>query len=106
MSEGDGSFYAPKIDFVVTDSQQRRHQLGTIQLDYQLPRRFNLKYDEDEHTQQVPVLVHRAALGSLERFMALYAEQVQGKWPVWCSPRQVLIVPVSPRDETMVAHAN
>ncbi|KAJ3092375.1 54S ribosomal protein L39, mitochondrial [Quaeritorhiza haematococci] len=95
IREGDGAFYGPKIDVLIRDAQHRRHQLGTIQLDFQLPRRFNLRYQSESGGFQHPVLIHRAALGSVERMMAILCEHFGGKWPFWLSPRQACVVPVS-----------
>ncbi len=95
LNEGDGAFYGPKIDISIEDSLQRHHQCATIQLDFQLPQRFNLKYQAQDGTMQTPVIIHRAILGSIERFLALLAEHIAGKWPFWLSPRQCVIVPIS-----------
>ncbi|KDQ13759.1 hypothetical protein BOTBODRAFT_44972 [Botryobasidium botryosum FD-172 SS1] len=101
LNPGDGAFYGPKIDVTIRDALKRPYQCGTIQLDFQLPERFNLKYrgpeghDDPEKAMSRPVVVHRAILGSMERFMAIITEHFGGKWPFWISPRQVLIVPVS-----------
>jgi threonyl-tRNA synthetase len=95
VNPGDGSFYGPKIDFHVGDALGRRWQLGTIQLDYQMPGRFGLRYvgaDGGEHT---PVMIHRAMLGSLERFMAILIEQTAGAFPLWLAPVQAVVLPVS-----------
>lgn len=87
---GDGAFYGPKIDITVTDALKRHHQCATIQLDFQLPIRFNLKYRSDESSGfKKPVIIHRAIFGSLERFMAIITEHYAGKFPFWISPRQV-----------------
>eukprot|EP01135_Chromosphaera_perkinsii_P005221 Nk52_evm4s326 gene=Nk52_evmTU4s326 len=104
IAEGDGAFYGPKIDVYVKDSLARSHQVATVQLDFQLPERFDLEYVTDKGTKERPVMVHRAALGSLERFIAVAAEQCKGKWPLWVSPRQVLVIPVDSTDEEMVTH--
>jgi threonyl-tRNA synthetase len=93
VKQGDGAFYGPKIDLQLTDSQQRTHQLATIQLDFQLPERFQLTYSSADGTLDRPVLVHRAALGSLERFWAIWMEECKGRWPFWCSPRQFMLIP-------------
>ena len=93
INEGDGAFYGPKIDIHVTDDIGRKHQLATLQLDFQLPRRFDLQYQDTESLRR-PVLIHRAILGSLERFLAVWMESIQGKWPFWVSPRQCLIIPL------------
>ncbi len=95
LNPGDGAFYGPKIDVKIKDSLDRFHQCATIQLDFNLPERFELVY-QDEHEQRVrPIMIHRAILGSFERFIAILAEHVQGKWPFWLSPRQIALVPIS-----------
>ncbi|KAI4132239.1 MAG: hypothetical protein LQ338_000791 [Usnochroma carphineum] len=95
INHGDGAFYGPKIDIILTDADGKEHQTATTQLDFQLPKRFELQIDvpgtSDEKT---PVLIHRAILGSLERFMALLMESYGGKWPFWMSPRQMIILTV------------
>lgn len=94
VNEKDGAFYGPKIDLVVETN--RKHQLATLQLDFQLPVRFNLSYDEKHNSlQQRPVLIHRALLGSFERVMGVLCEWYDGKWPLWISPRQVVIIDAS-----------
>ena len=92
---GDGAFYGPKIDIQISDAIGRRHQLGTIQLDFQLPSRFNLKYTGQDGVETTPVVIHRALLGSLERFIGVYLEHVAGVFPFWLAPEQAVIVPVS-----------
>jgi threonyl-tRNA synthetase len=92
---GEGAFYAPKIDFQVKDVMGRSWQLGTVQLDYQLPARFELKYTDASGEERQPVLIHRAMLGSLERFMGLLVEHTAGAFPLWLSPRQAVVLPVS-----------
>ncbi|PKI85225.1 threonine--tRNA ligase [Malassezia vespertilionis] len=101
LNPGDGAFYGPKIDITISDAMRRLHQCATIQLDFQLPQRFNLEYKtpdggagSDKHTER-PVMIHRAIVGSLERFIAILTENFAGKWPFWLSPRQVLVVPVT-----------
>lgn len=98
---GDGAFYGPKIDIKVMDAMERVHQCATIQLDFQLPIRFDLKYttESKEEGKQFarPVMVHRAMLGSVERMFAVLCEHWGGKWPLWISPRQVMIIPVHAR---------
>jgi threonyl-tRNA synthetase len=94
---GGGAFYAPKIDFAVTDAHGRAHQCGTIQADFQLPRRFDLRYVAADGADRAPVLLHRAILGSLERFVAILAEHTGGRWPLWLSPRQVAVCTVADR---------
>jgi len=93
LNPEDGAFYGPKIDIKIFDALKRKHQLATIQLDFQLPQRFNLKYTKD-NKEEVPVIIHRAILGSLERCIAILCESFGGKWPFWLSPRQVKVVPV------------
>ncbi|KAH8829106.1 hypothetical protein DL96DRAFT_1596667 [Flagelloscypha sp. PMI_526] len=100
LNPGDGAFYGPKIDITIKDALKRSFQCATIQLDFQLPERFNLKYrgaDEASNPDKVnrPVIIHRAILGSLERFIAIITEHFAGKWPFWVSPRQVVIIPIS-----------
>lgn len=127
VNKGDGAFYGPKIDIVIHDALGRPQQCGTIQLDFQLPIRFNLQYttstenvaasqelasetfEPDEYSSEPfewrekplkpkserPVMIHRAIFGSLERFIAILIEHLGGKWPLWLSPRQVRICPVS-----------
>ena len=97
IAEGDGAFYGPKIDFVVTDAIGRKWQCATIQLDYQLPRRFHLKYVGADNTEHVPVVIHRAIFGSFERFIALLLEHYAGAFPLWLAPVQVAILPIADR---------
>ena len=104
LNEGDGAFYGPKIDIQIEDSLQRLHQCATIQLDFQLPLRFHLKYQGDNDQQHTPVIIHRAVLGSIERFIALLTEHLSGKWPFWLNPRQCFICPVSTENEALVAY--
>eukprot|EP00924_Labyrinthula_sp_SR-Ha-C_P004493 maker-scaffold_1-snap-gene-2.5-mRNA-1 protein AED:0.01 eAED:0.01 QI:0/0.5/0.33/1/1/1/3/11/805 len=97
---GDGAFYGPKIDIQITDVMEREHQCATVQLDFQLPRRFGLKYkgkdtDAGEGNYETPVIIHRAILGSLERMIAILTEHFAAKWPFWMSPRQIMIIPVA-----------
>jgi threonyl-tRNA synthetase len=97
LNPGDGAFYGPKIDITISDALKREFQCATIQLDFQLPERFNLKYRGPEGGDDLarPVMIHRAILGSLERFIAIVTEHFGGKWPFWLSPRQVMVVPVA-----------
>lgn len=97
INEGDGAFYGPKIDIMMKDALNRVWQMGTIQLDFQLSRNFNLTYADKDGTQKVPVVVHRVIYGSIERFMGILIEQFAGRFPFWISAQQVGIVPV--RDE-------
>lgn len=95
VNEGDGAFYGPKIDFVVRDSLKRRWQLGTIQLDFNLPQRFELSYVGAENDTIQPVMIHRALLGSFERFFGILLEHTAGNLPLWLSPRQAVVLPIS-----------
>ncbi len=95
LKPGDGAFYGPKIDFDVADSIGRKWQLGTIQLDYEAPKRFDLKYVGDDNHEHHPVVIHRAVSGSFERFMAILIEHFAGAFPVWLAPEQVRVLPIS-----------
>merc|ERR1711935_384764 len=95
LNPADGAFYGPKIDITLQDALNRQHQCATIQLDFQLPIRFNLSYVDDKGEKKRPVIVHRAVLGSVERMFAVLLESCAGKWPFWISPRQVMVVPVA-----------
>ena len=124
LNEGDGAFYGPKIDITISDALRRDHQCATIQLDFQLPQAFELEYMTAEASSKTkgsakgnaqtdppatpslapkqpgpgrarPVMIHRAIIGSFERFMAILTEHFAGKWPFWLSPRQVLVIPVT-----------
>lgn len=95
----DGAFYGPKIDIKVYDALKRQHQCATIQLDFQLPQRFQLHFHKDDDSREHPVIIHRAIFGSLERFMAILIEHTGGKWPFWLSPRQCMVLPVSDKFE-------
>lgn len=93
--EGEAAFYAPKIDIDAVDAMGRKWQLSTIQIDFNLPSRFDMTYINDEGEEETPFMIHRALLGSLERFMGVYIEHTEGKFPVWLSPTQVWIIPIS-----------
>ena len=95
INEGEGAFYGPKIDFHIKDSLKRSHQCGTIQLDFSMPERFNLEYVGADGKKHRPVMIHRAAFGSVERFLGILLEHYGGALPVWLSPVQVIILPVS-----------
>lgn len=95
VKEGEGAFYGPKIDFDVFDSVGRAWQCATIQLDYQLPLKFELSYTGEDGKQYMPVVIHRAVLGSLERFVAVMTEHFQGKFPTWLAPSQARVVSIS-----------
>jgi threonyl-tRNA synthetase len=95
LKEGDGAFYGPKIDFDVTDSIGRQWQLGTIQLDYNAPERFDLQYVGEDNTMHRPVVIHRAVSGSFERFLAILIEHFAGAFPLWLAPEQVRVLPIT-----------
>ncbi|KAM6910660.1 threonine--tRNA ligase 1, cytoplasmic isoform 2-T2 [Xenentodon cancila] len=94
LNPGDGAFYGPKIDILIKDAIGRQHQCATIQLDFQLPVRFDLQYVGQDGQMHRPVMIHRAVLGSLERMIAILAENFGGKWPLWLSPAQIMVIPV------------
>jgi len=98
LNEGDGAFYGPKIDISIKDAMGRRHQCGTIQLDFQMPKRFDLKFRNAAGEMEQPVMVHRAILGSVERMSAILFEHFKGKLPPWLNPNQVVVVPVTSGD--------
>jgi threonyl-tRNA synthetase len=97
INEGDGAFYGPKIDFDVTDAIGRKWQCATIQLDYQIPARFGLKYIGPDNAEHMPVVIHRAIYGSFERFIAIMIEHYAGAFPLWLAPVQVRILPIADR---------
>lgn len=92
---GEAAFYGPKLDFMVKDAIGRRWQLGTIQVDYNLPQRFKLEYTDEDNTKKTPVMIHRAPFGSMERFTAVLIEHTAGHFPLWLIPDQVAILPIS-----------
>ena len=92
---GEAAFYGPKLDFMVKDALGRRWQLGTIQVDYNLPERFELEYTGEDNKKHRPVMIHRAPFGSMERFVAVLIEHTAGKFPLWLTPDQVVILPIS-----------
>lgn len=92
---GEAAFYGPKLDFMVKDAIGRKWQLGTIQVDYNLPARFKLEYTAEDNTKKIPVMIHRAPFGSLERFTAVLIEHTAGHFPLWLTPDQVAILPIS-----------
>ena len=94
---GEGAFYGPKIDFFMQDALRRQWQLSTVQLDYSLPERFDLEYVTEDDRRERPVLIHRALLGSLERFIAILLEHTGGALPVWLSPVQAVVIPIADR---------
>ena len=92
---GEAAFYGPKLDFMIKDAIGRRWQLGTIQVDYNLPKRFQLEYTDEDNTKKTPVMIHRAPFGSMERFCAVLIEHTAGHFPLWLTPDQVAILPIS-----------
>ena len=103
IDEGGGAFYGPKIDIKITDAIGRKWQCGTIQVDFNLPERFNVEYVADDNSRQRPVMIHRAILGSFERFIGILTEHYAGEFPLFLAPTQVIIVPIS---EAHNAYAN
>jgi len=97
VNEGDGAFYGPKIDFDVTDAIGRKWQCATIQLDYQMPQRFGLKYTGADNAEHMPVVIHRAIFGSFERFIAILIEHYAGAFPLWLAPIQATVLPIADR---------
>jgi threonyl-tRNA synthetase len=95
INEGDGAFYGPKIDFHIQDCLKRSWQLGTIQLDFSMPQRFELVYTDKDNTEKTPVMIHRAVLGSFERFIGILIEHYAGEMPLWLAPEQARIMPIS-----------
>ncbi|MBI4305505.1 MAG: threonine--tRNA ligase [Chloroflexi bacterium] len=95
---GEGAFYGPKIDFFVPDAIGREWQLGTVQLDFSLPERFDLEFAAEDGTRQRPVLIHRAMLGSLERFLGILVEHYAGAFPLWLAPVQAVVIPITDRN--------
>jgi len=92
---GEAAFYGPKLDFMVRDAIGRKWQLGTVQIDYNLPERFELEYVGSDNEKHRPVMIHRAPFGSMERFVAILIEHCAGKFPLWLTPEQARILPVS-----------
>ena len=101
VKEKDGAFYGPKIDIHIKDSQGRDWQLATIQLDFQIPERLKLEYIDRDAAAKKPIIIHRAILGSLERFIGILTEHYQGAFPLWLSPVQVMVLPIADRHEKM-----
>jgi len=104
INPGDGAFYGPKLDFKLTDSLGRIWQCGTVQLDMQLPGRFNCTYIAEDGTKKTPVMIHRACFGSLERFIGILIENYGGVFPLWLAPRQISIIPVNSEIHADYAH--
>ncbi len=97
LNEGDGAFYGPKIDFHIMDSLQRSWQCGTIQVDFSMPQRFELRYTDADGNEKQPVMIHRALMGSMERFIGILIEHFGGDLPLWLAPVQVKVIPISDR---------
>lgn len=104
INEGDGAFYGPKLDFKVLDSMKREWQCGTIQLDMQLPGRFGCFYIDKDGNHQTPVMIHRAVLGTFDRFIGILIENFKGAFPTWCAPIQVSLLPVFSNDDDQVKY--
>ena len=101
---GEAAFYGPKLDFMVKDALGRRWQLGTIQVDYNLPERFQLEYTGEDNLKHRPVMIHRAPFGSMERFVAVLIEHTAGHFPLWLTPDQVAILPISEKYNDYAQH--
>ena len=106
MNEGDGAFYGPKIDIKILDNHKREWQLGTVQIDFNLPNRFKMEYTGEDGKFHRPVMIHRAIMGSFERFIGIVLEHKKGLLPVWMSPHQVAIVPISGESDTQMEYCN
>lgn len=94
LNEGDGAFYGPKIDFHILDSLGRSWQCGTVQLDFQMPEKFNCQYIGEDNSLHHPIIIHRAIFGSIERFLAILIEHYEGAFPLWLAPEQIRILPI------------
>jgi threonyl-tRNA synthetase len=103
LGEGDGAFYGPKIDMHMTDSLGRSWQLGTVQLDYNMPARFGLTYTGSDNSEHTPVMIHRALMGSYERFIGILLEHLAGELPVWLAPVQAIALPITDRHNEYAA---
>jgi threonyl-tRNA synthetase len=97
VAEGEAAFYGPKLDFIVRDVLKREWQLGTVQVDYNLPERFELEYVAEDNTRRRPVMIHRAPFGSMERFTGILIEHFNGAFPVWLAPVQAVLIPIADR---------
>jgi threonyl-tRNA synthetase len=98
IESGEAAFYGPKLDFIFRDVLKRNWQLGTVQVDYNLPERFELEYVADDNSRQRPVMIHRAPFGSMERFIGILIEHFNGAFPAWLSPVQTLLIPITDRN--------
>jgi threonyl-tRNA synthetase len=103
VEEGEAAFYGPKLDFIFRDVLKREWQLGTVQVDFLLPERFDLEYTGEDGQKHRPVMIHRAPFGSMERFVGILIEHFNGAFPLWLSPVQVVLVPIT---DNHVAYAN
>jgi threonyl-tRNA synthetase len=99
IEEGEAAFYGPKLDFIFRDALKREWQLGTVQVDYNLPQRFDLEYMAEDNTRQRPVMIHRAPFGSMERFVGILIEHFAGAFPAWLAPVQAVMIPIADRHE-------
>ena len=99
VEAGEAAFYGPKLDFVFRDALKREWQLGTVQVDYNLPERFELEYIASDDSRQRPVMIHRAPFGSMDRFIGIIIEHFGGDFPVWLSPVQAVLIPIADRHE-------
>lgn len=106
VAYGEAAFYGPKLDFMVKDAIGRRWQLGTIQVDYNLPERFGLEYTGEDNQKHQPVMIHRAPFGSMERFVAVLIEHTAGRFPLWLTPDQVAVLPVSEKSNEYAAQVS
>jgi threonyl-tRNA synthetase len=97
LNEGDGAFYGPKIDAHITDAIGRSWQLGTVQLDYYMPEQFQLTYTGADNAEHQPVMIHRALMGSFERFIGILIEHYAGEFPLWLAPVQAIVLPIADR---------
>ena len=95
MQSGEAAFYGPKLDFVVRDVLKRDWQLGTVQVDYNLPERFELEYVTAENDRARPIMIHRALFGSVERFVGILIEHFNGAFPLWLAPQQAVVIPIT-----------
>ena len=95
LQEGEGAFYGPKIEFVLKDCLDRSWQCGTVQLDFALPDRMGATYVAEDNEKKIPVVIHRAILGSLERFVGILIEEYEGKFPTWLAPQQVVVINIT-----------
>ena len=100
LNPGEGAFYGPKLEFNILDSLERSWQCGTVQVDFAMPERFDLNYIGNDSGHHRPVMVHRAILGSLERFIGILIEHTAGAFPIWLAPVQARVLPVSDKFET------